>query len=89
MNVEFDRSFEKALQKLNNHSVLRKIKSIIIQLETASSLNQIKNIKKMQGFKSYYRIKFGDYRLGLELTDTNSITLITVAHRKDIYKVFP
>jgi mRNA-degrading endonuclease RelE of RelBE toxin-antitoxin system len=42
----------------------------------------------MEGFKSFYRDRAGDYRIGLELRkDTFWFTII--ADRKDIYKNFP
>ena len=43
----------------------------------------------MKGFKNFYRIKSGDYRLGFELINNDTIYFIAFAHRKDIYKKFP
>ena len=88
MIVAFDKSFSKSLDKLKDAQILPKIEKIIIECETASALSAISNVKKLVGFKTYYRIKIGDYRLGFELLN-NEITFITVKHRKDIYKKFP
>ena len=89
MIVEFDKSFFKYLAKIRDNSILRKVKNKILELEDANSLNNIRNHKKLTGFKYYYRIRIGDYRLGIELIDENTIRLIIIAHRKDIYKKFP
>lgn len=89
MLVEFDKSFKKSLRKIKDRALLSKIEDTILQLESAKQLSQIKNIQKMQGYTSYYRIKLGDYRIGLELAENNVINLILVAHRKDIYRQFP
>ena len=46
MIVEFDKSFSKSLNKINDHTILQKIEKIILELEKADSLNEIKSIKK-------------------------------------------
>jgi len=43
----------------------------------------------MTGWLNYYRIKSGDYRIGIELEPDNTIRFIVISHRKDIYKNFP
>lgn len=60
MNVIFDMSFSKSLNKLNDKEIRGKIEQVIIKVESADSLTQITNLKKMQGFKAYYRIRVGD-----------------------------
>jgi mRNA interferase RelE/StbE len=47
------------------------------------------DIRKMQGYGNYYRIRIGDYRIGCEIETGNRITFYRVKNRKDIYKVFP
>ena len=44
--------------------------------------------EKMTGYEDFYKIRFGDYRIGLNKTSTH-IELIRVLHRKEIYKLFP
>lgn len=89
MIVEFDKSFLKSLLKIKDSTELYKVKSQILQLEKAKGLNNIKNLKKLIGFKKYYRIRVGNYRIGLETINEETIRLIIIAHRKDIYKKFP
>jgi mRNA interferase RelE/StbE len=89
MKVSFDKSFIKALVKIKNPIVLRRIEDIIYTLESAKSIEQVSNIKKLIGYSSYYRIKSGVYRIGFELINSDEIKLITILHRKDIYKRFP
>jgi mRNA interferase RelE/StbE len=89
MKVSFDKSFIKALVKIKNPIVLRRIEDIIYTLESAKSIEQVSNIKKLIGYSSYYRIKTGVYRIGFELINSDEIKLITILHRKDIYKRFP
>ena len=89
MIIEFDKSFSKSLDKLKDTKVKAKIEHIINDFDNAQILTDIKGIKKMVGFNSYYRIRLGDYRLGIELKPGNIARFIIVAHRKDIYKIFP
>lgn len=89
MIVEFDKSFEKSLDKLKNNSLFAKIERIIIQCENSKSLFEIPNLKKLTGFKTYYRIRMGKYRIGFEKIDNQTIRFIIIAHRKDIYQSFP
>lgn len=42
----------------------------------------------MQGYKEYYRIALGSYRVGIRIVN-NAVTFIRFLHRKDIYRYFP
>ncbi len=88
MKVEFDKSFNKALKKVKEKSIFPQIEKIIQECETASSIQEIPNIKKLRGYHQFYRIRLGNYRLGAEIMN-DTITFITVLHRKEIYKKFP
>ena len=61
----------------------------MLKIEDADTLEHVNGVKKMLGFATYYRIRVGQYRVGLELIDTDTVRLIVVLHRKDIYKKFP
>ena len=89
MIIEFDKSFEKSLEKIRNKSLFQKIEKVIIDFENAKSLTDLPNVKKLTGYKIYYRLRIGEYRLGFEKISENTIRFIIVAHRKDIYKTFP
>jgi mRNA interferase RelE/StbE len=89
MIVEFDKSFDKSLDKIKNKSLFAKIEKIIIQCENSKSLSEIPNVKKLSGYKTYYRIRMGEYRIGFEMIDRNTIRFILISHRRDIYRSFP
>jgi mRNA interferase RelE/StbE len=42
----------------------------------------------MQGYDNFYRIRLGEYRIGIELVD-DEIIFTRFLHRKDVYKYFP
>jgi len=89
MNVVFDKAFYKSIQKLNQPQIKNRVARIIEQAEAAKTIQDIPNIKKLEGFKSFYRIRIGEYRIGMELGAGNTLRFIIVANRKDIYKLFP
>lgn len=89
MTIKFDKSFIKAIDKIKDPSILKRKESVIYKLELIDSINMITNTIKLIGYSTYYRIKIGDYGLGFEITTLNEIRLITILHRKDIYKRFP
>ena len=89
MNLKFDKSFLKSIEKVKDTSLKQKIADVIDNLETANSLNELKQLKKLKGYKSFYRIKIGDYRIGIELEQSDEVIFIILAHRKEIYQRFP
>lgn len=88
MIVLIDKRFEKDTNKISDKSILKKIASCIIDTQNAKSLNEVKNLKKLKGFDLEYRIKIGDYRIGLVI-ESKVVSFIRFLHRKDIYKFFP
>jgi mRNA interferase RelE/StbE len=88
MKVDFKKTFLKELEKLKNKSLKNSIYNSIIQVELAESISEIKNIKKLAGFEMYYRLRVGDYRIGLKL-ENDTVNFVIFEHRKDIYKTFP
>lgn len=89
MNLKFDKSFLKSIEKIKDASLKQKIENAIGEVESAKDLNDVKQLKKLKGYKSYYRIKIGDYRVGIEVEQSDVVTFIVVAHRKEIYRRFP
>ncbi len=89
MKIQFDESFLKSLKKLNNKKVKEKLNELIINFEDVENLSEMPNIKKMQGYETYYRVRIGDFRVGFELQSDKSVLFILVAHRRDIYRYFP
>ncbi|MAY82662.1 MAG: plasmid stabilization protein [Flavobacteriales bacterium] len=88
MILQVDKSFEKDIKKQKDPSLNKRVLKLIEKLQKNDSIDQISSIKKLAGEESLYRIRIGDYRIGLELQE-GKITLIRCLHRKDIYKYFP
>jgi len=87
--VKYTKRFLKELASLPIKTQSR-IESIVFsELESANPFD-LGYLKKMKGYKDKYKIRVGNYRVGLTI-DKNSQTIICqrVAHRREIYKIFP
>lgn len=89
MKIFIDKSFAKDVDKITDKKLLRNLKKLIIELENSNSLLELPNVKKIKGYNSFYRIRMGNYRLGMEEIRSNIICLTRFLHRKDIYRYFP
>lgn len=88
MNVEFRKSFEKDLSKIRDVELLQRIQAVIEEVESIDSLTDLSNVKKIKAEGDYYRVRVGDYRIGLSVSE-DVVTFIRVLHRKEIYRYFP
>jgi len=88
VKVRFESKFAKDLRSIRDTKLLAKIKEMIDECKTAESLTELKNIKKLQGYDTFYRIRIGEYRVGLEVLN-DELIFTRFLHRKDVYKYFP
>ncbi|MEI6436870.1 MAG: type II toxin-antitoxin system RelE/ParE family toxin [Bacteroidota bacterium] len=88
MIVQIDKSFVKDAEKIKDQRLLNRIAICIDQIIDADSLDRINSVKKMKGETCYYRIRLGDFRVGLRV-DGETVFFLRVLHRKEIYKYFP
>jgi mRNA interferase RelE/StbE len=88
MKIEVQKSFEKDIAKVKNQELAIKVLAIINSLKTYQKLSDIPKLKKLNANDSYYRIRIGDYRIGLKV-DNETLILLRFMGRKDIYKYFP
>ena len=88
MQVYYNKRFLKDLVKIP-HPFRNRLEALVFQdIPKYNHYSEIQNIGKIKGFKSYYRIRQGDYRIGLKIVGSK-IVFERVLHRKDIYKYFP
>ncbi|PAX45784.1 type II toxin-antitoxin system RelE family toxin [Brunnivagina elsteri] len=88
MNVEFRKSFEKDLSKIRDEILLKKIQTVIEEVENSENIGEVNNVNKLKTDGDYYRIRIGDYRIGLTISD-GIIIFVRALQRKDIYRYFP
>ncbi|WP_129628276.1 type II toxin-antitoxin system RelE family toxin [Candidatus Oscillochloris fontis] len=88
MKLIFRRSFAKDLKKIRKNTLRQEVQTVLEQIEQSTSLHDIPNLKHLTNEGPYYRIRIGDYRLGL-LVEDETITIVRFLHRRDIYRYFP
>lgn len=88
MNVRFKKQFAKDLDKLSEAGIRTEIAAVIKAVEAVAHLGELANVKKLRGYKTAYRIRIGEYRLGL-VVEGQEVVFVRVAHRRDIYRLFP
>ena len=88
MEVCFESNFERDLKKIKDRQLLKRVKETIYEVKKAENSGQVRNLSKLIGYKSFYRIRIGDYRIGIDLVQ-DKIIFTRFLHRKEIYKYFP
>ncbi|MFZ1320836.1 MAG: type II toxin-antitoxin system RelE/ParE family toxin [Ignavibacteria bacterium] len=88
MNIRAEKTFLKDLDKIKDKTLLSNLQKVISNFDQLKSISEIPNIKKLSAKNNYYRIRIGDFRIGMSII-SNEISLIRFLHRKDIYKYFP
>lgn len=88
MRVEFRDSFAKDLKGVKEKGPLGRVREVIEAVEKADSLAELPNLKKLKGGGDYFRVRVGDYRIGVAL-DGETVVFVRFLNRKDIYKHFP
>ena len=89
MIVEFTKRFKKDFRQIADVAgIASSLERTIDNVQNASTISEIKNLKKLSGYKIYFRIRIGDYRIGIKL-DNDTVIFSTIQHRKNIYKSFP
>jgi mRNA interferase RelE/StbE len=88
LRVAFKKSFVKDLEKLRDAKAKSRVRNAVLHAEAAEALQELGDIRRLRGGEQAYRIRVGDYRLGLIL-EGNTIVFVRCLHRKDLYRYFP
>jgi len=88
MKVSFEASFARDLRSIKDEALLTRVEHVIAEVKTAAMLSEIGHVRKMRGYETYYRLRLGDYRIGIEVVD-DEVIFARILHRKDIYRRFP
>ncbi|HSL83823.1 MAG TPA: type II toxin-antitoxin system RelE/ParE family toxin [Thermoanaerobaculia bacterium] len=90
MKTAFRKSFERDLKRLRrDQQLLDRVGETIEAVEAAAEMGRLPGVKKLGGGSGdFYRLRIGDYRIGLELDEQVAI-FVRCLHRSDIYRYFP
>lgn len=88
MKVLYNKKFLKDLAALPSDDRGRIEKLVFVKILTVKSFRQIEHVEKLTGYQTYYKIRFGNYRVGLQYKN-DTLIFERVLHRKEIYRYFP
>lgn len=88
MRLLFEKQFLKDVNSITDRADKGRIQKSITGLKEANTLQDIHTVKKMRGHSNAYRLRIGSFRLGF-IAQEDTLILIRILHRKDIYKFFP
>ena len=89
MRVRYKKRFLKELAKLPGRTREEVERFVFDTLPAAESLERIGTVERMQGHRGFYKVRFGAYRLGLRAAGADSLEVMVIAHRREIYRLFP
>jgi len=93
MKTVFKKSFAGDLKKRKNDSdFTQRVKEVIQEVEKAENISDIPDLKKLTNENIYYRIRTGNFRIGIKIVPVESetaVVFVRALHRKDIYRKFP
>ena len=88
MQTRFSQRFSKDIDKLPDDGIRQALADLIDRMEAASRLTDLPGLKKLKGHRAAYRLRLGDYRVGIFL-EGRVVEFARVLHRRDIYRLFP
>lgn len=89
LKVQYRQAFLKDLKQLKSSTSYQRIYEVAFTtLAAINTLEEIPDIKAMKGYSGRYRIRIGDYRIGIEVND-DFIEVMRVLHRREFYRYFP
>ena len=88
MEVDFQTSFTRDLRRIRSAQVRQRVFRKVEELEAAPTIGDVSGIRRLTTDGRYYRIRIGDYRLGITMEGDVAV-LVRFLHRREIYRVYP
>ncbi|MBF0412592.1 MAG: type II toxin-antitoxin system RelE/ParE family toxin [Desulfamplus sp.] len=89
-HVEYTKTFLKELAELPEEVQKRVEEVAFNELPASQNPFGIGYIEQMTGYRDKYKIRIGNYRIGITITKKEKLIICQrIAHRKDIYRIFP
>lgn len=87
--VEYTKRFLKELSKLPKEFRIQAENIVFQELLSGNPFN-LGYLEHMAGYPNKYKIRIGKYRIGISIDKSNQLIICQrIAHRRDIYKIFP
>jgi len=87
--VEYKKRFLKELSKLPE-GVQAQAEKVVFESLICENPFDLGYVEQMRGFAGKYKIRIGQYRIGVTIDkQKKEIVCNRIAHRKEIYRLFP
>jgi mRNA interferase RelE/StbE len=87
--VEYKKRFLKELAKLPG-SVQAQAEKTVFEDLICDNPFDLGHLEQMRGYPRKYKIRIGQYRIGVTVDKQQKVIVCSrIAHRKDIYRLFP
>ena len=89
MDLDLSARFNRDLRRVRDSALRRRVSLRIAELEAASSISDMSGVVRVQSSSGrHYRIRIGDYRLGITIED-DVVVLARFLHLREFYGHFP
>ena len=88
MELDFQTSFTRDLRRIRSAEVHQRVLRKVGELEAAPTIGDVSGTTKLTADGRHYRIRIGDYRLGITIEGEVAV-LVRFLHRREIYRAFP
>jgi mRNA interferase RelE/StbE len=68
--------------------LLHSIRQVVLDIEHANDLSVIAQLRKLSGSQHHFRLRVGEYRIGLVINN-DVVEFVRCLHRREIYRFFP
>lgn len=91
MKVSYSRQALQEIDELRDPIAVKRLLRAIHALEEAEDLRSLAQVKELAGGGGYFRMRIGNYRLGMRMADGDiaGVLLMRFMHRREIYRHFP
>lgn len=87
--VEYTKRFLKDLAALPSEIQVR-VEPIVFQELESENPFDLRYLEKMKGYDDKYKIRVGSYRIGITVDKARNLLICErIAHRREIYRMFP
>jgi mRNA interferase RelE/StbE len=87
--VEYTKRFLKELSELPKEIRIQAEGIVFGELPTTNPFS-LGYIERMIGYPNKYKIRIGNYRIGISIDKQEKLIICQrIAHRKDMYRIFP
>ncbi|MBX2973954.1 MAG: plasmid stabilization protein [Flavobacteriales bacterium] len=88
MRLDPLRSFSRDIDAIPDAKLRQRLKLVLLAIEAAGNIQQVPHVKKMKGHSKAFRIRVGDFRLGV-FVEGDTVQLVRFLHRREVYRWFP